>query len=116
MQDPSIRHYCGLIGVYGTDDAAQLAHLGLYAMQHRGQESAGIVTTNGEKLLRHADMGLVNHVFNKRNLEAIRGRVALGHVRYSTTGASTAANCNFPRQAWTYKAQHPSTETLSPPN
>ena len=92
MHTPSVRHYCGLFGIYGHDDAVPLTHLGLYAQQHRGQESAGIVSTNGDVLRRCAGLGLVNQVFNKRNLAEIRGRVAIGHTRYSTTGSSTAAN------------------------
>ena len=78
--------------MYGDPEAVPLTHLGLYALQHRGQESAGIVSTNGVQLLRHAGLGLVNQVFDKRNLEAIRGRVAIGHVRYSTTGSCTSDN------------------------
>ena len=93
MCDPPVRHHCGLFGIYGHDDAVFLTHLGLYGLQHRGQESAGIVSTDGEELLRHAGQGLVNQVFGKRSLEAIRGRVAIGHVRYSTTGSSTEVNC-----------------------
>ena len=93
MPDPSVRHYCGLFGIYGHDDAVFLTHLGLYGLQHRGQESAGIVSTDGQELQRHAGQGLVSQVFDKRSLEAIRGRVAVGHVRYSTTGSSTAVNC-----------------------
>ena len=69
-----------------------LTHLALYALQHRGQESAGIVSTDGEKLLRRAGLGLVSQVFSRRVLEEIRGRTAIGHVRYSTTGANTIAN------------------------
>ncbi len=69
-----------------------MTRLGLYALQHRGQEAAGIVTTNGEVLLRHARLGLVNRVFDARVLESIRGRVAIGHCRYSTTGSCTDAN------------------------
>ena len=69
-----------------------LTHLGLYAQQHRGQESAGIVSTTGQQLRRLAGLGQVNRVFNKENLESIRGRVAIGHVRYSTTGACSASN------------------------
>ncbi len=92
MRDPSVRHHCGLFGVHGHKDAVFLTHLGLYALQHRGQESAGIVSTNGERLLRHAGLGLVNQVFDQSSLEGIRGRVAIGHVRYSTTGSCTEAN------------------------
>ena len=92
MQNPSIRHHCGLLGIYGHEDAVFLTHLGLYGLQHRGQESAGIVSTNGDALKRHVGQGLVNQVFDEGDLERIRGRVAIGHVRYSTTGASTEIN------------------------
>ena len=92
MPPSSIRHHCGLFGIYGHDDAVILTHLGLYALQHRGQESAGIVSTNGGELLRHAGLGLVSRVFDKRSLEAIRAPVAIGHVRYSTMGSSTENN------------------------
>ena len=93
VQESSIRHHCGLFGIFGHDDAVYLTHLGLYALQHRGQESAGIVSTDGEGLKRHAGLGLVSEVFNKRNLDEIRGPVAIGHVRYSTSGSCTSANC-----------------------
>lgn len=92
MSDRTIKHYCGLFGIWGHEDAVQLTHLGLYGLQHRGQESAGIVSTNGEKLLRHAGLGLVNQVFDRRSLESIRGRIAIGHTRYSTTGSCTNSN------------------------
>ena len=92
MNQPSVRHHCGLFGVWGHEDAVYLTHLGLYALQHRGQESAGIVSTNGEHLLRHAGLGLVNQVFNEQNLSKIEGRIAVGHVRYSTTGSCSLGN------------------------
>ena len=68
VQQDSIRHHCGLFGVYGHEDAVFLTSDGLYALQHRGQESAGIVSTNGEELLRRAGLGLVNEVFDRRTL------------------------------------------------
>ncbi len=92
MHQPSIRHHCGLFGVYGHPDAVRLTQLGLYALQHRGQESAGIVSTRGGQLQRVAGLGLVNEVFTPANLEPIRGPVAIGHVRYSTTGSNCAMN------------------------
>jgi amidophosphoribosyltransferase len=82
-----------LFGIFGHPEAASLAQLGLYAQQHRGQESAGICTTDGERLSRHAAMGLVSDVFDRRKIEELRNPVAIGHVRYSTTGADTIANC-----------------------
>ncbi len=92
VHDSSIRHNCGLFGIWGHEDAVYLTHLGLYALQHRGQESAGIVSTNGEFLLRHVGLGLVNRVFDEQSLERIRGRIAIGHTRYSTTGSCTESN------------------------
>ncbi|MGD2110603.1 MAG: amidophosphoribosyltransferase [Phycisphaerae bacterium] len=92
MHERSVRHHCGLFGVWGHEDAVYLTHLGLYALQHRGQESAGIVSSNGERLRRYAKLGLVSQVFNQRTLESIRGHHAIGHVRYSTTGATTEGN------------------------
>ncbi len=92
MHESSIRHHCGLFGVFGHEDAVFLTHLGLYALQHRGQESAGIVSTDGTGLARLAGMGLVNEVFDRERLERIRNPVAIGHVRYSTTGSCTDGN------------------------
>ena len=87
-----IRHECGLFGIYGHEEAARLAYFGLYAQQHRGQESAGIVTTEGGTVFEHRGMGLVPDVFSEADLHRLRGRVAVGHVRYSTTGVSARRN------------------------
>src|ERR1700758_1830889 len=82
---------CGIFAVAGRPDAAELTQLGLFALQHRGQESAGIVTiTNGE-LLTKVGMGLVSEVFAE-GIAALPGRTAIGHVRYATTGASQLKN------------------------
>ena len=84
-----IRHECGLLGIYGHEEAARLTYFGLYAQQHRGQESAGIVTIDEKGLLHeHKGMGLVPDVFAEANLQALPGTISLGHVRYSTTGRS----------------------------
>ena len=83
---------CGVVAVYNHPDAARLCHLALYAMQHRGQESAGIATYDGEKVNLHKGLGLVSDVFNEKTLAPLAGSVAIGHVRYSTTGASAAYN------------------------
>lgn len=83
---------CGIFGVYGHKDAARLTYLGLYALQHRGEESAGIVAFNGKKISYHKGMGLVGDVFNEKIIKSLRGDLAIGHVRYSTTGSSTAKN------------------------
>jgi amidophosphoribosyltransferase len=84
---------CGLFGVWGTDMAAQLCYQGLFAQQHRGQESAGIAVTDGTALNGHIGMGLVSQIFTPRLMrEELTGRAAIGHVRYSTTGSSKLCN------------------------
>jgi amidophosphoribosyltransferase len=86
---------CGVIGVWGHPRAAQLCYLGLYAQQHRGQESAGIAVSNGTRLAHHTGMGLVAEVFNSQlltELDAMGGNGAIGHNRYSTAGGSLACN------------------------
>lgn len=84
---------CGIIGVSGVPEAARLAYLGLYSLQHRGQESAGIVAVDGEGAARsHRGMGLVSDVFGEQVLDGLPGDVAIGHTRYSTTGSSVLAN------------------------
>jgi amidophosphoribosyltransferase len=86
------KHYCGVFGIYGHPNAAQLTYYGLYALQHRGQESAGIVTTDGKKFCEHRGMGLVSQIFNGEVLSGLRGSAAIGHTRYSTTGSSHIRN------------------------
>jgi amidophosphoribosyltransferase len=84
---------CGVFGVWAPgEDIAKLTYFGLYALQHRGQESAGIAVGNGRQILVYKDMGLVSQVFDESTLEALKGHVAVGHARYSTTGASTWHN------------------------
>jgi len=84
---------CGIIGVSGVPDAARLAYLGLYSLQHRGQESAGIVAVDGAGVARsHRGMGLVGEVFTEQVLAGLPGDVAIGHTRYSTAGTSVLAN------------------------
>lgn len=88
-----IRHYCGIFGIYNHAEAARMTYFGLYALQHRGQESAGIVTWDGTRLREHRGMGLVPDVFNERHLgKELKGQIAIGHIRYSTTGASLIRN------------------------
>ncbi len=107
------KHECGVFAVFGHQNAAELTYYGLFALQHRGQESAGIVTAgaSGSQFIRHVDMGLVSQVFKAPDLERLKGRLpeserskghssddyprntrAIGHVRYSTTGSSTLTN------------------------
>ncbi len=83
---------CGIFGVSGHKEAARITYLGLYALQHRGEESAGIVTHTGKKMLYHKGMGLVSDVFDEAAIRSLKGNVAVGHVRYSTTGASHSKN------------------------
>lgn len=85
-------HECGICGIFGHQDAAKLTYFGLYALQHRGQESAGIVASDGEKVAIHKGMGLVPEVFSETTLGKLTGHMAVGHVRYSTTGESTMVN------------------------
>jgi len=83
---------CGVCGVFGHEDAARLTYFGLYALQHRGQESTGIAASDGLHLSQHKNMGLVPEVFTEDILQGLTGHLALGHVRYSTTGASHILN------------------------
>jgi amidophosphoribosyltransferase len=83
---------CGVIGIYGHPEAANLAYLGLHALQHRGQESAGIVCTDGERLRWIREMGHVGEIFTQQRLRGLPGFAAVGHVRYSTTGDSSFKN------------------------
>ena len=84
---------CGVFGIYAPEeDVAKLTYFGLYALQHRGQESAGIATFEGEQVYLHKEMGLVSQVFNESILQQMPGSIAVGHTRYSTTGSSRVVN------------------------
>jgi len=83
---------CGIFGIYPHKDAAHLACLGLYALQHRGEESSGIITRNGKKVYLHKALGLVSDCFDEKIIRSLRGELAVGHVRYSTTGSSNIKN------------------------
>jgi len=83
---------CGIFGIYNHLEASNLAYLGLYALQHRGQESAGIVSSDNRRLHHHRQMGLVSEVFTQDILKKLSGKSAIGHVRYSTTGSSELKN------------------------
>lgn len=92
-RDRSWRDHCGVFAVYGEGiDAARMTFFGLFALQHRGQESAGISVADGYHVRTDKDMGLVSHVFNEDRLAALKGHAAIGHVRYSTTGSTNLAN------------------------
>ena len=93
MQSPDHpKHYCGVFGIYGHPNAAELAYYGLYALQHRGQESAGIVACDGKQFREQKGMGLVPQVFDGADLHELVGHMAVGHTRYSTTGSSHIRN------------------------
>ena len=84
---------CGVFGVWAPgEEVAKLSYFGLYALQHRGQESAGIAASNGSQILIYRDMGLVSQVFQERDLELLQGHIAVGHTRYSTTGSPSFEN------------------------
>ncbi len=87
-----IKENCGLFGVYNAEDASELTFLGLYALQHRGEESCGITTFDGREFYTHKGMGLVSDVFNGEEVRKLPGTQAIGHVRYSTTGSSIERN------------------------
>ncbi|MDP3704069.1 MAG: amidophosphoribosyltransferase [Candidatus Omnitrophota bacterium] len=90
--DELVKHYCGLFGIYGHRDAARLTYLGLYSLQHRGEEAAGIVSFDGKTMHTYKGKGLVAEVFDETALHGLPGRMAIGHTRYSTTGSSTVKN------------------------
>jgi amidophosphoribosyltransferase len=90
--DDHFHDECGVFGIFGSKEASNISYLGLHALQHRGQESAGIVTTDGEQLYAHRAMGLVQECFTPEALKRLPGEVAIGHVRYSTAGGSHARN------------------------
>ena len=85
--DDEPREECGVFGVWAPgEDVAKLTYYGLYALQHRGQEAAGIAVADGSQVLVFKDLGLVSQVFDEQTLAAMEGHVAIGHCRYSTTG------------------------------
>ncbi|MFC2778370.1 MAG: amidophosphoribosyltransferase [Pauljensenia sp.] len=91
--DDRPRDHCGVFGVWAPgEDVSRLTYFSLYALQHRGQQSAGIATSNGKQILVYKDQGLVSHVFSEQSLQGLRGHIALGHVRYATTGADVWRN------------------------
>ena len=97
MYDETIDKFkeeCGVFGIFSKDqlDVSSITYYGLYALQHRGQESAGITVSDGKHLTCHKDMGLVADVFNEGILNNLKGTLAIGHVRYSTAGSSNITN------------------------
>jgi amidophosphoribosyltransferase len=95
IRDDRPHEECGVFGIYAPGhDVARLAFFGLYALQHRGQESAGICTSDGRSAFMHKGMGLVSQVFNEENLSPLKGSLGIGHTRYSTTGSSHIRNAS----------------------
>src|SRR5216110_2933883 len=91
--DDKLREECGVFGIYGHTEAARLTYLGVYALQHRGQESCGIAVSNGEQIVSERDMGYVSEAFNQARLDRMPGTSAIGHVRYSTAGEVSIREC-----------------------
>ena len=94
LEEDKFKDECGVFGIFSKNDldVASLTYYGLYALQHRGQESAGIVVSDGKEFKYHKGMGLVSDVFDRKLLEGLKGQSAIGHVRYSTAGSSTLNN------------------------
>jgi amidophosphoribosyltransferase len=98
LQNPVIipdgrpKEECGIFGIYGHEDTARLTYFGLYALQHRGQESAGMSVSDGRIMRHHKGMGLVSEIFDENILASLKGYLGIGHVRYSTTGSSVLVN------------------------
>jgi amidophosphoribosyltransferase len=86
------KEYCGVFGIFGHDNAIELTYLGLYSLQHRGEESCGIAVSDGRRIRQLTGMGLVSEVLDKKALKGLKGKTSIGHVRYSTTGSSIIRN------------------------
>ncbi len=102
LLDDKLREECGVFGIYGHAEAARMTYLGMYALQHRGQESCGMVTSNGERLLSERAMGYVSEAFDQPRLDRLSGTSAIGHVRYSTAGEVSIREC----QPFLVRCQH----------
>jgi len=93
LDDDHMHEECGIFGVFHPgEDVANLTYFGLYSLQHRGQESAGIAVSDGSEIHMHKEMGLVSQVFDQADIESLRGHIAIGHTRYSTTGSPRLPN------------------------
>ena len=92
IPDGRPKEECGIFAIYGHEDTARLTYFGLYALQHRGQESAGMSVSDGRIMLHHKGMGLVSEIFDEDMLASLKGYLGIGHVRYSTTGSSVLVN------------------------
>ena len=83
---------CGVVGIYGADNAAPLTYFALVSLQHRGQESAGIAVSNGQKISLKKDLGLTGDVFKQKDFDSLSGNISIGHVRYATAGGRSIEN------------------------
>src|SRR4029078_13077421 len=82
-----LKEECGVFGIFNHEDAARLTYLGIYALQHRGQESAGMVSSDSHRLFPYRGMGHVNEIFKEEQIASLQGNACIGHVRYSTAGS-----------------------------
>ena len=95
LEEDRLHEECGVFGIFGHPDAAAITALGLHALQHRGQEAAGIVSFDGKRFHSERRMGLVGESFSRREvIDRLPGSIAVGHVRYSTTGETSCATCS----------------------
>jgi amidophosphoribosyltransferase len=92
LDDDHFHDHCGVFGIFGHAEAAKMTYLGLYALQHRGQESAGIASSDGAQLHVHKSMGHVQEIFTPAVITKLPGEAAIGHTRYSTAGDTTLTN------------------------
>ncbi len=88
----NLNEKCAVFGIYNSSDAARKAYFGLFALQHRGQEQTGIVSSDGTQLYIHKGTGLVSQVYTEKDIEALLGHIAIGHNRYATTGEGSVRN------------------------
>ena len=108
------REECGVFGVWAPgEDVAKLSYYGLYALQHRGQEAAGIAVSDGSQVLVFKDLGLVSQVFDEQTLGAMPGHVAIGHCRYSTSGSVNTSRCPEETHTWRGRITEESRPTTS---
>lgn len=104
-----MREACGVFGIYSYQQAARITFFGLYSLQHRGQESAGIAVSDGKKIAVEKGMGLISQVFSEEKIRNLNGYLAIGHNRYSTTGSSIIANAQpflFQSDLWSFTVAH----------
>ena len=93
FDDDHLHEECGVFGVFHPgEDVANLTYFGLYSLQHRGQESAGIAVSDGREIRISKEMGLVSQVFDQETIDGLKGNIAIGHTRYSTTGSARLLN------------------------